>query len=133
MTQMNITIAVVNEWEKAMTNRRSLELQAEALLSRADVLLRRAEKLPEPIEEPESPFVDGVINIMFRKQFRNNYNDFYYQYTAHKAADGLWYASGVRAPNGYTWDDLLVWIQDSQRYEIWLVTGMETFLSSDDA
>ncbi len=85
--------------------------------------------LPDPIPEPVSPFSDGTIAIYFKKEFKNDarLNPYYYQYTAHKAADGLWYGSGVRFPNGIIWDELSDWIQNSKRYEIWIIDGLQPY------
>lgn len=36
-----------------------------------------------------------------------------YQYVAMKCRDGLWYTTGPKAPKGFTWHELLLWILES--------------------
>lgn len=50
-----------------------------------------------------------------------------YSYVALRcAADGLWYTTGPRSPKGYTWDQLMSWIESNQVVgRIWIVSDYE--------
>lgn len=63
--------------------------------------LARLEALPE--EPPE-----GSV-IRFNMQFDGHGT--VYDYAAIHCGDGKWYTTGPRSPKGYTWDQLLDWME----------------------
>lgn len=81
-----------------------------------DALLRQAaevqakidylDSLPkEPVWDDDKPNV-----IYFQKQFSEGGR--FFDYAAIKAGDGLWYTTGPRTPKGFTWQQLIEWIDE---------------------
>lgn len=66
-----------------------------------------AEELARLEDRPEEPPPGSVIR--FNMQF-NGYGTVY-DYAALHAGDGKWYTTGPRSPKGYTWDELLDWME----------------------
>lgn len=67
-----------------------------------------AEELARLEARPEEPPIGSVIR--FNMQFGGRGT--VYEYAAIHAGDDLWYTSGPRSPKGYTWDQLLDWMED---------------------
>jgi hypothetical protein len=69
---------------------------------------------------PIDDFEDGAV-IQYDIKFQNWDDAKVYTYAAVKAA-GRWYTTGTRAGRGYTWDELLDWIEPKLVGEIFYVT-----------
>lgn len=79
-----------------------------AILALAGKLSRRQEQLKHLERFPdEDPFADGTT-LIFQKGFPSN-PDTKYAYSAVRA-DGLWYVTGNRSPQGITWDEFVNWM-----------------------
>lgn len=75
-----------------------------ALAVIAAKLARREEQLAKLAKYPEDePFTDGAI-LRFEKKFPNSPQR--YSYIAMRA-DGAWYVTGGRSPQGITWEQLV--------------------------
>jgi hypothetical protein len=80
----------------------------QAILTLAGKLSRRQEQLKHLERFPdEDPFVDGTT-LIFQKGFPSN-PDQKYSYSAVRA-DGLYYVTGNRSPNGLAWDQFVNWM-----------------------
>lgn len=55
----------------------------------------------------DDPFVDGTT-LIFQKSFPSNPEQ-KYSYSAVRA-DGLWYVTGARSPQGFTWNQFVNWM-----------------------
>ncbi|HEU5046101.1 MAG TPA: hypothetical protein VFT75_18420 [Nocardioidaceae bacterium] len=90
-------------------------------LDRLTETLARLEQLPE---EPEGDPTQDILVIYFDKTFGGSQA---YAYAAVKAGNGLWYTTGLRAPKGYPWDDLVQWINQDEPEPVQLlqVTAVE--------
>lgn len=86
------------------------ELKKETQVSRVDVLRRQlaviADELDRLSARPPEPVAGTVIR--FTMDFNGSRE---YDYAAIRAGDGLWYTTGPRSPKGYTWDQLLDWME----------------------
>jgi hypothetical protein len=80
-------------------------------MSRQDALRRQlaaiAEELDRLSSRPDEPRAGTVIQFAMQFQLHSTV----YDYAAIKAGDGLWYTTGPRSPKGYTWDELLDWME----------------------
>lgn len=98
---------VTKETLKQKLQREAKEAET-AILSLAGKLSRRQEQLKHLERFPdEDPFVDGTT-LIFQKSFPSN-PDQKYSYSAVRA-DGLWYVTGARSPQGLTWDAFISWM-----------------------
>lgn len=80
----------------------------EAILALAGKRAERSRQLAHLKRFPdEDPFADGTT-LIFQKGFPSN-PDQKYSYSAVRA-DGLWYVTGSRSPQGYTWDQFVNWM-----------------------
>lgn len=82
---------------------KELKRQQEALAEEQRFL----ETLPD---EPHSQN-DVTPVVYWEKQFAGGGKT--YQYVAIKCRDGLWYTSGPKAPKGYIWGELLLWLMET--------------------
>lgn len=93
----------VKENLRQRLTREKAELEI-ALTQIAGQLTRRTEQVEHLNRYPNvDPCEDGAI-ITFEKKFPHG--DTLYSYVAHKA-DGRWYVTGERSPQGVSWDDLV--------------------------
>lgn len=67
-----------------------------------------AEELTRLETRPDEPPKGRVIRFNMRFGGRGPT----YDYAAIHAGDDLWYTTGPRSPKGYTWDELLDWMED---------------------
>lgn len=102
--------------------------RARFLQRRIDVMQAELERLesmpPEPVPEDED---DDTTVIAWDARFKGGTT--IYSYAARKAADGLWYTTGPRSEQGYSWSDLIIWIADTARPVdgmIWIATEFES-------
>lgn len=79
---------------------------ATRLAAKAAAELERIESFPE---EPSHEYDENAV-VIFRKQF--NPTGVIYNYAAIRCGN-LWYTTGPRAPKGYTWDELMEWLDES--------------------
>lgn len=87
--------------------RRELRELEEAVTALAAQLDRRTKQLEHLNRFPEDdPFLDGDV-IAFERNFPHG--DQRYSYAAQRA-DGLWYVTGNKSPNGVPWDKLVDWM-----------------------
>jgi hypothetical protein len=97
---------LVRETLRERLRRESRELE-EAVTALAAQLDRRTKQLAHLDRFPESdPFADGDV-IAFERNFPHG--DQRYSYAAQRA-DGLWYVTGAKSPNGVSWDKLVDWM-----------------------
>lgn len=101
---------------------------------RLDALLTQRERLDAEItrlsllpDEPEGLVDDSEYNIIaWNARFDGGSTTYYY--AARKAGDGLWYTTGPRSEQGYTWTALIDWIATRAKPVdgmIWPVTEVE--------
>lgn len=92
---------------KERLTREAKEAEA-AILTLAGKLTRRQAQLKHLERFPDKdPFADGT-SLMFQKSFPSN-PDVKYSYAAVRV-DGLYYVTGGRAPQGFTWDEFVNWM-----------------------
>lgn len=103
---------VIDGVARSETLKQKLQREAKeaetAILALAGKLSRRQEQLKHLERYPdEDPFVDGTT-LIFQKGFPSN-PDTKYSYSAVRA-DGLWYITGARSPQGLNWDEFVSWM-----------------------
>lgn len=86
------------------------ERQIELLQNR---ILREQEKIDALRDIPTEPDALGAV-VTFEKRFWSPNRGWSkaYTYAAVKADDDLWYTTGPKAPKGYTWDELVLWVRE---------------------
>jgi hypothetical protein len=93
------------------TLRERLARETEELENAASLIMRQLAKRTAQLEHlkrfpADDPCVDGDI-LQFVKKFPTGEQE--YSYVAHRA-DGLWYLTGGRSPQGLTWDAFVNWM-----------------------
>jgi hypothetical protein len=92
----------------------------QARIERAEAELAKLETLPdEPIG------TDGTSVVWFQRTFHGGSRK--YTYAAVRCSDdGLWYTTGPQSPKGYSWDELMIWLQEGDPGAIiWFATNWE--------
>jgi hypothetical protein len=93
----------------SLRERKQLELQG--LLVAAEALEKRITKVTMQIETlsrfpDEDPYEDGTT-LEFTRDFPNGEKT--YDYSARRA-NGVWYVTGTRSPNGVRWSEFINWL-----------------------
>ena len=95
--------------DKIKPSSKAIQSQMVALAAAYDEALKcEAESVARYGHEPEA---DGSV-IRWRMRFRKG--GVKYIYAAVKA-NGLWYTTGPNSPKGYTWDELVSWLDNAHR------------------
>lgn len=91
------------------------------------VITAAAARLAELDSLPKEPAfgVDEGCMVWWEMVFVNGSRT--YTYGAVKCADGSWYTTGPKSPNGYRWERLMQWIRENTEEfpQLWVVTAME--------
>lgn len=78
---------------------------------RIEAELARRDKLP-PEPRSTARLGNGVPSII---KFTKRFNSGWYDYAAiHNKEEGLWYTTGPHSSRGYTWEELLRWIDNDE-------------------
>lgn len=105
-----------------MNRNRALE-SAERSLRAAELAAERAMRRIEQIEnrpaEPQGDPSDGIV-VFFQRTFGGVGT--IYTYGMVKAGDGKWYTTGPRSPKGFTWDEVMDWLDDDLVGDLWIAT-----------
>jgi hypothetical protein len=104
-------------------NKNTALRQAELSLRAAERTMERAmariEQIANRPDEPMGNPEDGIV-VFFQRTFGGVGT--VYTYAMVKAGDGKWYTTGPRSPKGYTWDEVLDWLEDDLVGDLWIAT-----------
>ena len=74
------------------------------------VLLKEEKRFSDFGEEPKGLRSVVIFDIQFTERGK------WYNYAAIRCGDGKWYTTGTKRAAGYTWDELLDFIEDVHKY-----------------
>lgn len=74
------------------------------------VLLKEEKRFADFGEEPKGLRSVVIFDIQFTERGK------WYNYAAIRCGDGKWYTTGTKRAAGYTWDELLDFIEDVHKY-----------------
>jgi hypothetical protein len=103
----------IPERKSSMSRKDALKRKSEALDRQRRALEEELTRLENRPGEPPDYSKTRPAIITFSKQFGQFAFDKYtYSYAFIRAA-GKWYGTGPKAPKGYTWDELMDWLEDT--------------------
>lgn len=79
--------------------------------SRVAALRRQLNAIADEIAKLEARPEEPDIGVVIRFTMQFNGRGVEYDYAAIRAGDGYWYTTGPRSPKGYSWTQLLDWME----------------------